>query len=102
MSPNPLKSKVAVIGGGLAGCEAAMMVARYGHSVDLFEMKPKKFSPAHKRDGLAELVCSNSLGAEGYDTAPGILKQEMIELGSVVLQSADTSRVPAGKALAVD
>jgi methylenetetrahydrofolate--tRNA-(uracil-5-)-methyltransferase len=102
MASNPSKSKVAVVGGGLAGCEAAMVVARYGYEVDLYEMKPRKFSPAHKREGLGELVCSNSLGSEGFDTAPGILKQEMAELGSVVLASAESARVPAGKALGVD
>src|SRR5262245_59988503 len=94
--------KAVVIGGGLAGCEAAMMIARYGPDVDLYEMKPKRFSPAHKSDRLAELVCSNSLGADGEQTAQGILKHEMKELQSVVLEAAEKARVPAGKALSVD
>ncbi len=93
---------MAVVGGGLAGCEAARMLARCGHRVDLYEMKPKKFSPAHGLETLAELVCSNSLGSEGEDTAPGVLKREMRDLGSVILEAAEGARVPAGKALAVD
>jgi methylenetetrahydrofolate--tRNA-(uracil-5-)-methyltransferase len=94
--------KAVVIGGGLAGCEAALQIARLGHPVELHEMKPVKFSPAHKRDGFAELVCSNSLGSEGEDSAPGLLKEEMRELGSAVLDAAESARVPAGKALGVD
>src|SRR6266446_7571663 len=96
------KATVAVIGAGMAGTEAAATIARYGHPVDLYEMKPKKFSPAHANPGFAELVCSNSLGAEGDETAPGLLKHEMAELGSVVLKAAEASRVPAGRALGVD
>jgi len=96
------KEAVIIIGGGLAGCEAASMIARFGHPVLLYEMKPKKFSPAHQREGLAEIVCSNSLGAEEEGSAPGLLKYEMKQLGSVILEAANQSRVPAGKALAVD
>ncbi len=96
------QASVAVVGGGLAGSEAATMVAHLGHRVDLFEMKPKKFSPAHQREGLGELVCSNSLGAEDPNSAPGALKREMTDLGSIVLSAADKSRVPSGKALGVD
>jgi methylenetetrahydrofolate--tRNA-(uracil-5-)-methyltransferase len=86
----------------LAGCEAACLIARYGFAVDLVEMKPQKFSPAHKRETLGELVCSNSLGADEWDTAPGLLKHEMTKLGSAVLDAAKRSRVPAGRALGVD
>ncbi len=97
-----MKSRVAVIGGGLAGCEAACFLARQGQSVDLFEMKPKRFSPAHKMEDLGELVCSNSLGSQAPESAPGMLKGEMRALGSVVLQAADSAKVPAGRALGVD
>ncbi len=92
----------AVIGGGLAGCEAAYRLARMGLDVELYEMKPNRKSPAHHMDTLAELVCSNSLKAEKQDSASGILKREMRMLGSAVLQCADQTRVPAGGALAVD
>ncbi|HLG19816.1 MAG TPA: FAD-dependent oxidoreductase, partial [Bdellovibrionota bacterium] len=102
MPPNPGTERVTVIGGGLAGSEAAMMIARLGHPVDLYEMKPKRFSPAHTRTELAEIVCSNSLGNEADDTAPGLLKSEMRRLGSVILAAAGECRVPAGRALAVD
>ncbi|MFH1262568.1 MAG: methylenetetrahydrofolate--tRNA-(uracil(54)-C(5))-methyltransferase (FADH(2)-oxidizing) TrmFO [Pseudomonadota bacterium] len=93
---------VVIIGGGLAGSEAACTLARHGCAVDLYEMKPTKLSPAHRRETLGELVCSNSLGAEEWDTAPGLLKYEMSRLGSVVLNAADRSRIPAGRALGVD
>lgn len=95
-------SVVTVIGGGMAGCEAACMIARCGHPVTLYEMRPKRFSPAHKTQALGELVCSNSLGADTEDSAPGLLKMEMRKLGSVVLEAAENSKVPAGRALAVD
>lgn len=91
-----------VIGGGLAGCEAAMQLAKAGVQVRLFEMKPEKYSPAHKYEGLAELVCSNSLKAERIGSAAGMLKEEMRRLGSVTMQAAECSRVSAGGALAVD
>lgn len=94
--------KVKVIGAGLAGCEAAWQLAKNGIRVKLYEMKPKKFSPAHKKDYFAELVCSNSLKADRVENACGLLKEEMRLFGSVVMEAADASRVPAGGALAVD
>ena len=94
--------KVQVIGGGLAGCEAALQLSRQGISVSLYEMKPKKFTPAHKSELLAELVCSNSLKAERIENACGLLKEEMRLYGSVMMEAADRARVPAGGALAVD
>lgn len=93
---------VKVTGGGLAGCEAAWQLAERGISVRLYDMKPKKFSPAHSLDTLCELVCSNSLRSDRLENAVGLLKQEMRILGSVVMQSADETAVPAGGALAVD
>lgn len=95
-------NKITVIGAGLAGCEAAYTASRLGVEVDLIEMKPIKKSPAHKTDGFAELVCSNSLKANRIDSAAGLLKQEMRMLGSICLEAADNSQVPAGGALAVD
>ncbi|MBR5485837.1 MAG: methylenetetrahydrofolate--tRNA-(uracil(54)-C(5))-methyltransferase (FADH(2)-oxidizing) TrmFO [Oscillospiraceae bacterium] len=94
--------KVSVIGGGLAGCEAALFLANNGVEVDLYEMKPTEHSPAHKYDGLAELVCSNSLKAERTASAAGMLKAEMAMLGSVVVKAGYANRVAAGGALAVD
>ena len=94
--------KITVIGGGLAGCEAAFAAANRGVKVELLEMKPKKKTPAHKSDNLAELVCSNSLKAARPDSAAGLLKEEMRRLGSVCLPAADKSAVAAGGALAVD
>lgn len=94
--------RVKVIGAGLAGCEAALQLAEYGIEVDLYEMKPKKFSSAHSSEKFAELVCSNSLKAERIENACGLLKEEMRLFGSVMMQAADISRVPAGGALAVD
>jgi len=93
---------VAIIGGGLAGCECALALAGAGVFVRLFEMRPDKSSPAHTTGDLAELVCSNSLRSDELTTAIGILKVEMRELGSLVMQAADATRIPAGKALAVD
>lgn len=95
-------TEVTVIGGGLAGCEAAWALAERGFGVKLYEMKPKKFSPAHHYDGLAELVCSNSLKALRINSACGMLKAEMRMLGSIILEAADNSSVPAGGALAVN
>ncbi len=91
-----------VIGAGLAGCEAAWQLANAGIEVTLYEMKPKKFSPAHKYEGFAELVCSNSLKADRIESAAGMLKEEMRILGSLTMESAERSRVSAGGALAVD
>lgn len=94
--------KLSVIGAGLAGCEAAWQIASRGIQVDLYEMKPLHYTPAHKNSGFAELVCSNSLKAERISSAAGLLKEEMRRLGSLLMQCADKSRVPAGGALAVD
>ncbi|MDR1650331.1 MAG: methylenetetrahydrofolate--tRNA-(uracil(54)-C(5))-methyltransferase (FADH(2)-oxidizing) TrmFO, partial [Synergistaceae bacterium] len=93
---------VTVIGGGLAGAEAAHLLSRAGVRVRLFEKRPLKSTPAHSTGNLAELVCSNSLGADSASSPAGILKQEMRAMGSLVMKCADSSRVPAGKALAVD
>lgn len=93
---------VKVIGAGLAGCEAAMQLARRGFSVELYEMKPARFTPAHKYEGFAELVCSNSLKAARVDSACGLLKEEMRRFGSVICEAAEKTAVPAGGALAVD
>ena len=93
---------VKVIGAGLAGCEAALQLADRGISVKLYEMKPKKYSPAHKSENFAELVCSNSLKADRVENACGLLKEEMRHFNSIMMQAADISRVPAGGALAVD
>lgn len=93
---------VKVIGAGLAGCEAAYQLANAGIKVNLYEMKPKKFSPAHKMPSMCELVCSNSFRAGNIENAVGLLKEEMRRLGSVVMECADKTRVPAGGALAVD
>ncbi len=94
--------RVTVIGGGLAGAEAAWQAAERGVPVYLFEMRPLKSTPAHHTGLLAELVCSNSLGADGRENASGLLKHELRSLGSMVMRAADASRVPAGGALAVD
>ncbi len=95
-------SKAAVIGGGFAGVECAAQLAKRGIDVDLFEMKPARFSPAHKSDKLCELVCSNSFKAMRTDSAAGLLKAEMKMLGSVCVECAEKAAVPAGGALAVD
>ncbi len=94
--------KVSVIGAGLAGCEAAFQLAEQGINVDLYEMKPQKYSKAHSYSGFAELVCSNSLKAARVESAAGLLKEEMRMLGSLILESAQQCSVPAGGALAVD
>ncbi len=95
-------SKAAVIGGGFAGVECASQLAKRGIEVDLFEMKPTKYSPAHKSENLCELVCSNSFKAMRTESASGLLKAEMKLLGSVCVECAEKSAVPAGGALAVD
>lgn len=94
--------QIKIIGAGLAGCEAALWLADHGVQVDLYEQKPVKFSPAHKSAGFAELICSNSLKAERPDSASGLLKIEMRMMGSHLLNAAETARVAAGGALAVD
>ena len=94
--------KVTVIGAGLAGCEAAWQLAERGIEVTLCEMKPHKMSPAHTSENFAELVCSNSLRGAGLENAVGLLKEELRQLGSIILKAADATRVEAGGALAVD
>jgi methylenetetrahydrofolate--tRNA-(uracil-5-)-methyltransferase len=93
---------ITIIGGGLAGCEAAWQAALRGVSVTLYEMKPQKFSPAHELPGLAELVCSNSLRGDSLDNAVGLLKEELRRTGSLFMEAAEATRVPAGGALAVN
>lgn len=97
-----IMKKFTVIGAGLAGCEAAWQIAEAGYEVILLEMKPEKFSPAHKNKNFAELVCSNSLKASRIDSAAGLLKEEMARLGSLTVPVARNCAVPAGGALAVD
>ncbi len=94
--------KIKVIGAGLAGCEAAYAAARLGVSVELYEMKPHKHSPAHHSDGFAELVCSNSLRSNDISNAVGLLKAELTSLGSLIMEAAHATEVPAGSALAVN
>src|SRR5262245_37667247 len=91
-----------IIGGGLAGCEAAWQAASLDVPVTIHEMRPVRPTAVHKTDGLAELVCSNSFRGDKLDNAVGLLKEEMRRLGSVIMRAADLSRVPAGAALAVD
>ncbi len=93
---------VTVIGGGLAGCEAAWQIAREGIRVKIYEMKPQKYSPAHHLPYMAELVCSNSLRSNQLENAVGLLKEEMRLMGSLIMECADATKVPAGGALAVD
>ncbi len=93
---------VRIIGAGLAGCEAAWQATRLGVSVELYEMKPKKYTPAHHAPTFAELVCSNSLRSAATDNAVGLLKEELRRLGSLVMEAADATEVPAGSALAVN
>jgi methylenetetrahydrofolate--tRNA-(uracil-5-)-methyltransferase len=95
-------SRVRVIGGGLAGCEAAWQLAERGFDVELFEMKPERRTPAQVSDRLAELVCSNSFRSNAPDNAVGLIKVEMRQLGSLIMRAAEVARVPAGDALAVD
>lgn len=94
--------KVIIVGAGMAGSEAAWQVAQRGIKVDLYEMRPEKSTPAHKTEKFAELVCSNSLRGAGLENAVGLLKEEMRQLDSIIMESADINRVPAGGALAVD
>src|SRR6185369_1300028 len=93
---------ITVIGGGLAGCEAAWQAAERGVRVRLFEMKPAVFSEAHHLPGLSELVCSNSLRGDSLENAVGLLKEELRRLGSLFMEGAEATKVPAGGALAVD
>lgn len=93
---------VNIIGAGLAGCEAAYQIAKEGIEVTLYEMKPRKFSPAHTSKNFAEIVCSNSFKSNAITNACGLLKQELRILGSLLIECADLTSVPAGQALAVD
>lgn len=94
--------EINIIGGGLAGCEAAYQVAKRGIKAKLYEMKPIKFSPAHSNENLAEIVCSNSLKSNSITNACGLLKEELRRLDSLLIKCADETKVPAGQALAVD
>src|SRR5512138_3900697 len=93
---------ITIVGGGLAGSEAAWQAASRGARVQLFEMRPSRPTAVHKTDRLAELVCSNSFRGDKLDNAVGLLKEEMRRLGSLIMRAADAARVPAGAALAVD
>ena len=96
------KQRITVLGAGLAGCEAAWQAAKLGVKVRLVEMKPKKYTPAHHSAAFAELVCSNSLRSDSLANAVGLLKEEMRRMGSLMMEAADATKVPAGSALAVD
>ena len=94
---------IKVIGGGLAGAETAYRLAKSGMKVRLYDIKPTKFTPAHASENYAELVCSNSLKSNDvFGNAAGLLKEEMRRLGSLIIEAADETKVPAGNALAVD
>src|SRR5574344_1677865 len=98
-----MEKLVHIIGAGLAGCEAGWQLAKRGINVKIFEMKPQKFSPAHKNKDWAELVCSNSLRSDDSEhNAVGLMHEEMRRFGSLIMECADTTKVPAGGALAVD
>lgn len=97
-----MPTRVTIVGGGLAGSEAAWQLARRGVGVDLYEMRPVRQTPVHQTGDLAELVCSNSLRGNALDQAAGLLKEEMRRMGSLIIRVADSVRVPAGSALAVD
>ena len=97
-----MEKSIIVIGGGLAGCEAALQIAKRGIKVKLYEMKPVKFSEAHSNKDLAEIVCSNSFKSNKITNACGLLKEELRLLGSELIKIADEVQVPAGQALAVD
>ena len=97
-----MKDYITVIGGGLAGCEAAYQIAKKGIKVKLYEMKPKKYTEAHSNENLAEIVCSNSFKSNLHTNAAGLLKEELRKLDSLLIKIADETQVPAGQALAVD
>ena len=97
-----MEKHINVYGAGLAGCEAAWQAASRGVAVTLYEMKPKKFTPAHHSEGYAELVCSNSLRSDRITVASGLLKEELSRMGSLIMEAARATQVPAGSALAVD
>ena len=97
-----MKDYITIIGGGLAGCEAAYQIAKAGIKVKLYEMKPVKYSEAHSNQNLAEIVCSNSFKSNLLTNACGLLKEELRRLDSLLIRIADETQVPAGQALAVD
>ena len=97
-----MKDYITIIGGGLAGSEAAYQIAKAGIKVKLYEMKPQKFSGAHSNKNLAEIVCSNSFKSNLHTNACGLLKEELRLLDSLLIKTADKTSVPAGQALAVD
>ena len=97
-----MNNYITVIGGGLAGCEAAYQIAKHGIKVKLYEMKPNQYSPAHTNENLAEIVCSNSFKSNNLTNACGLLKEELRQLDSLLIKMADETSVPAGQALAVD
>ena len=97
-----MKEEIVIIGGGLAGCEAAYQIANMGVKVKLYEMKPERYSPAHTSKNLAEIVCSNSFKSNLHTNACGLLKEELRILNSLLIKIADETAVPAGQALAVD
>ena len=97
-----MKDHINVIGGGLAGCEAAYQISKRGIKVKLYEMKPQKFSAAHENENLAEIVCSNSFKSNSITNACGLLKEELRMLDSLLIKCADKTSIPAGQALAVD
>ena len=97
-----MEKNITIIGGGLAGSEAAYQIAKRGIKVKLYEMKPSKFSPAHSNCNLAEIVCSNSFKSNLITNASGLLKEELRQLDSLLIKIADEVQVPAGQALAVD
>ena len=97
-----MNNYITIIGGGLAGSEAAYQIAKAGINVKLYEMKPCKFSGAHSSDNLAEIVCSNSFKSNLLTNACGLLKEELRRLDSLLIKIADKTKVPAGQALAVD
>ena len=97
-----MKDYITIIGGGLAGSEAAYQIAKNGIKVKLYEMKPVKFSPAHSNKDLAEIVCSNSFKSNLLTNACGLLKEELRRLDSLLIRIADETKVPAGQALAED
>ncbi len=97
-----MKDYITIIGGGLAGCEAAYQIAKQKIKVKLYEMKPHKYSPAHSNENLAEVVCSNSFKSNLLTNACGLLKEELRRLDSLLIRIADETKVPAGQALAVD
>src|SRR5215208_4056502 len=100
--PSMTEARVTVIGGGLAGSEAAWQAARRGARVELYEMRPARPTPAHKSGDLGEIVCSNSLKSDEPGSAPYLLKEELRRGASIVMEAAAETRVPAGAALAVD